>query len=333
MEYRKTACSLRNLPQKAYQGRGNSSLVSLQQVKSTGPFLLCLYLCLFSAHPLAADPPRLSWEPEKVKQGEVVLIRVDGVNKAGLINGSFAGRPIRFFSMGSNTGVAALIGIDLAEKPGTRSFYVEAAGVGPPGARAPEASEEPQRLVGKVDVIDAKFRVQKLTLPRDKVDLDAKTLKRVRQESKRLKAALAAVTPEQLWQGGFILPVNRAAQPLGFGRRRVINGQPRSPHTGADITAPLGTAVVAANTGRVVLVDEQFFAGRLIVLDHGFGIHTMYFHLQKQHVREGEKVAKEQLIGTVGATGRATGPHLHFGVRVQDARVDPLSLLRLPLGP
>jgi murein DD-endopeptidase MepM/ murein hydrolase activator NlpD len=265
-----------------------------------------------------------------------MLIRVDGVGKADLVNGSFAGHPLRFFPVGS--GVAALVGVDLAEKPGPHPFYVEAPGVEAPGVETPgvetpDTSGQPRRVRGEIEITAARFAVERLTLPREKVEISPETLKRVQREAARLKAVLAVVTPEQLWQGAFILPVDSGVQPTGFGLRRIINGEPRSPHTGADIKAPLGTAVLAASTGRVVLVDEQFFAGRLVVLDHGFGIHTMYFHLQKQHVRQGEEVTKGQLLGTVGATGRVTGPHLHFGVRVQDARVDPLSLLRLPLGP
>ncbi len=301
------------------EGGGNSPIVPLQRVKSSCLFLLCLYL--LCPHPLAADPLHLSWEPRQVKQGGVLLIRVNGVGKTDFVSGTFAGRPLRFFSIGSE--VATLIGIDLAEKPGHRSFYV----------KAPNASGKLQQLLGKVEITAAEFGVEKLTLPRDKVELNAKTLRRVRKEAARLKAKLTEVTPNRLWQGAFVLPVDSAAPPSGFGLRRIINGEPRSPHTGADIKAPRGTVVVAANTGRVVLIDEQFFTGRLVVLDHGFGIHTMYFHLQEQHVREGEEVTKGQPIGTVGATGRVTGPHLHFGIRVQDARVDPLSLLRLPLGP
>lgn len=276
-------------------------------------------LCLLYARPLAADPLHLSWEPRHVKQGDVLLIRVDGAGRIDSISGAFAERSLRFFPAGS--GAVALIGIDLAEKPGRHSFYVE----------APDASGQPRRVHREVEIAAARFAVERLTLPREKVELSPETLRRVRREAARLKAVLAVVTPEQLWQGTFILPVNSSVQLAGFGLRRIINGEPRSPHTGVDLKAPLGTAVVAANTGRVVLVDEQFFPGRLVVLDHGLGIHTMYFHLQEQQVREGKQVAKGQPLGTVGATGRVTGPHLHFGVRVQDARVDPLSLLRLPL--
>jgi murein DD-endopeptidase MepM/ murein hydrolase activator NlpD len=119
----------------------------------------------------------------------------------------------------------------------------------------------------------------------------------------------------------------------GFGLRRVINGQPRSPHTGYDWAAPVGTPVLAANAGRVALVAEHFFAGRNIVLDHGLGLFTFYYHLDETRVGPGEPVAAGQVIGAVGATGRVTGPHLHFAVVLAGARVDPESLLALTVPP
>jgi murein DD-endopeptidase MepM/ murein hydrolase activator NlpD len=109
----------------------------------------------------------------------------------------------------------------------------------------------------------------------------------------------------------------------------VINGKPRAPHTGIDYAVERGTPVVAVNRGRVALVAEYFFPGRLVVVDHGLGLHTLYFHLDSVAVTDGEMVERGQPLGTVGATGRATGPHLHFGVQIGPARVDPAVLLSL----
>ncbi|MBI3780824.1 MAG: M23 family metallopeptidase, partial [candidate division NC10 bacterium] len=106
---------------------------------------------------------------------------------------------------------------------------------------------------------------------------------------------------------------------------------PRSPHAGADYQAPRGSVVRASNAARVALAEEQFFGGNSLVLDHGLGLYTVYFHLERLLVKAGDRVHKGQEIGRVGATGRATGPHLHFGVRLQGARVDPAALLRLSL--
>ena len=130
-------------------------------------------------------------------------------------------------------------------------------------------------------------------------------------------------------QQGETDPATKA--PTGFGARRVINGKPRAPHSGADYAAPKGTAVVAANTGRVALVGDFFFPGRLVVLDHGHAVYTLYFHLDTVAVGEGEVVDRGHIVGTVGATGRATGPHLHFGALVGGARIDPVALMSLNL--
>jgi murein DD-endopeptidase MepM/ murein hydrolase activator NlpD len=163
------------------------------------------------------------------------------------------------------------------------------------------------------------------------VELDPETATRVSEEASRLKALWEAVTPQRLWQGPFLSPVVSAARPEGFGLRRIINDQPRSPHSGADYKAPHGAVVRASNAARVALTEEQFFAGNALVLDHGVGLYTIYFHLREFTVKTGDVVQKGQEIGKVGATGRASGPHLHFGVRLNGARIDPAALLRLSL--
>jgi murein DD-endopeptidase MepM/ murein hydrolase activator NlpD len=112
---------------------------------------------------------------------------------------------------------------------------------------------------------------------------------------------------------------------------RMITGQPRTPHNGEDIAAESGTVVVAMNDGIARLTVDHFFSGKGVLLDHGLGLYSMYFHLSEILVREGDPVARGQEIGKVGATGRATGPHLHWGVRLNGARVDPYALLQLSL--
>ena len=175
------------------------------------------------------------------------------------------------------------------------------------------------------------FRVERLTLPSTMVDLDPETERRAVAESKQLATLYRTITPERLWRGKFTNPVGTTGTGSGFGARRIINGQPRSPHSGSDYSAPKGTPVVAVNAGKVALVAEFFFPGRLVILDHGLGLHTAYFHLDTIAVAEGERVERGQTLGTVGATGRATGPHLHFGAQVTGARIDPTTLLGLSL--
>ncbi|MBI1847518.1 MAG: M23 family metallopeptidase [Candidatus Rokubacteria bacterium] len=161
------------------------------------------------------------------------------------------------------------------------------------------------------------------------VDLDPETERRAVAESERLQTLFRMTTAERLWRGRFVLPMAGKEPGTGFGARRVINGKPRSPHGGTDYPAPVGTPVVVANAGRVAAVGEHFFPGRLVIVDHGLGLYTLYFHLDQVAVAAGDRVDRGQPLGTVGATGRVTGPNLHFGVQVGPARVDPASLLSL----
>ena len=125
------------------------------------------------------------------------------------------------------------------------------------------------------------------------------------------------------------MPVEGATDGRNFGHRRVFNGQPRAPHSGADLRARTGTPILAANSGRVVLAKDLFYSGNAVFIDHGLGLFTTYLHLSKIDVAVGDIVEQGQQIGLAGATGRVTGPHLHWGVRLLDARVDPFSLVRL----
>lgn len=143
-----------------------------------------------------------------------------------------------------------------------------------------------------------------------------------------MTALWQAPTSETVWQGSFLRPLD--GEVVGpFGRRSIINDQPRSPHSGVDFKAGRGTPVRAMNHGTVVLTEDRFFAGRSVVLDHGGGVLSMYFHLEKILVQNDQFVEKGQVVGLVGATGRATGPHLHLGIRINGARVDPLGLMSL----
>jgi murein DD-endopeptidase MepM/ murein hydrolase activator NlpD len=159
------------------------------------------------------------------------------------------------------------------------------------------------------------------------VDLDAKTLARVDRDAKKLEALFQTSRNEKLWERVFIRPVEGEIS-TGFGLTRIINGRRRSQHTGVDLRAEEGTSVLASNHGAVVLVDELFFSGKSVILDHGWGLYSMYFHLSEAFVKEGSLVRAGAILGRVGSTGRSTGPHLHWGIRINGARVDPLSLLR-----
>jgi murein DD-endopeptidase MepM/ murein hydrolase activator NlpD len=179
-----------------------------------------------------------------------------------------------------------------------------------------------------VEVLPVHFSTQELTVPQNYVDLDEETAKRAEEEQEKILQSLNKVTAQRFWEGRFIIPVEGKIAG-SFGLRRIMNGQARSPHSGEDINAPKGTDVHATNEGVVALVGDFFFSGKSLILDHGLGLYSMYFHLDEVDVVEGAKVRKGAVVGKVGATGRATGPHLHWGTRINGARVNPLSILNI----
>jgi hypothetical protein len=252
------------------------------------------------------------------KQGQVLLVKVSVNGRPKDVTGLFLQRRIPFF-LDSAPQYIGLLGIDLEDAPGTHELVID--------LHYPDTTH---RLSYNVLVMKETYPVQHLTLPRDKVDLDEDSLIRVKAEQDQVRAVLALRTQERLWRGGFVEPVEGTATGA-FGRVRIINGQARSPHNGEDIGAPLGADVVATNDGVARLTVDHFFSGKGVFLDHGLGFFSMYFHLSEVAVRDGEAVQRGQVIGKVGASGRATGPHLHWGVRLNGARVDPYSLLKLSL--
>lgn len=207
-----------------------------------------------------------------------------------------------------------LIGVDLLEKPGRALLTVWAARRG-----------ETLRADVELSVRGATFPVQKLTLPKAMTEFDRPTLDRIRKEAARLKERFSRVSSPPAWRFPFRPPV-REYHPKGFGARRIINGEPRSPHAGVDVILPAGTPVMAIADGTVAFAGTQFFGGNSVVLDHGAGVFSVYYHLQTIAVSEGQPVSRGEVIGSVGSSGRATGAHLHFSVRAPGGRIDPSSL-------
>lgn len=252
------------------------------------------------------------------KQGQVLLVHVPVKGQPMDIAGRFLSRRVPFFQGAS--GPVGLLGIDMQDAPGTHELSIDVTD-----------SQGSKRLSFNVLVMKEKYPVQHLTLPKDKVDLDDESLVRVKAEQEQVKTALEEVSPERFWEGGFVEPVHGTISGA-FGRVRIINGQARSPHNGEDIAAPLGAEVLAMNDGVARLTVDHFFSGKGVFLDHGLGLYSMYFHLSDITVQNGDRVKRGQVIGKVGASGRATGPHLHWGVRLNGARVNPYSLLALSVG-
>lgn len=177
-----------------------------------------------------------------------------------------------------------------------------------------------------VRVADYPYPVQRLTVDPSKVHLSEEDAARAGREAARV-AELWRLDGPRRFQLPLAPPLEEMPSGGRFGSRRVFNDVPRSPHSGIDLAAPTGTPVLAVADGVVRLAEEHFFAGKSVFVDHGDGLVSMAFHLSRIAVSEGETVRRGQRIGAVGATGRATGPHLHFGVRWHGSRVDPRDLL------
>ncbi|MBI3598112.1 MAG: peptidoglycan DD-metalloendopeptidase family protein [Nitrospirae bacterium] len=251
-----------------------------------------------------------------IHQGEVVLFALPIESGMQSAVGQFQDQAIPFFEDGQR--LSALLGADLALAPG----------------KYPLAINKKEYIV---EVLPTDFGVETLTLPKDKVDLSPATAERVAKEAAQFQDVFGQRRPslaggdKRLWSDLFLVPVEGPTSGT-FGKKRVINGQEKNPHTGEDIRAPLGASVAASNSGKIVLSGDFFFNGLSLVIDHGGGLFTMYFHLSEMKVKAGDLVKRGQVIGLVGQSGRATGPHLHWGARLNGARVDPFSLVKAVKG-
>ncbi len=180
----------------------------------------------------------------------------------------------------------------------------------------------------KVEVRAKEYPAEYIQVPERMVEFDKATLRRVLADQRAIAKVCQRVSGRRYWRAPFIMPV-RSKIKSPFGLRRFFNGKPRSPHSGVDLRAPLGTPVRAANSGVVVLVRRCYLSGNTVVIDHGEGLFTLYAHLARVRVHMGELVERGQVIGLAGKSGRATGPHLHWGVSLYGHRLDPLALLRV----
>jgi len=188
-------------------------------------------------------------------------------------------------------------------------------------------------VIKKIILPEREYKIQKInrmkkkyiTAPKEETD----RIKSEREISKQARAKIGEVT-EALYSSGFIRPIKGGRISSVFGSQRILNGIPKNAHNGIDIAVPRGTPVHAIADGIVRLsADNFYYAGNYILLDHGQGLSSIYLHLKKSLVVEGQKITKGEIIGEVGTTGRSTGPHLHWGVQWFDQRIDPFSLLKV----
>ena len=252
------------------------------------------------------------------KQGEILWIEVPVDHSESHVSGMLLKRKIPFFPV-TDSKFSGLVGLDMQDPPGKKKLAITIQHAG-----------KTKHLTYSIAILKEDYAVQHLKLPKNKVDLDATTLKRVRLEQKEMATAFQHIGTQPLWESVFLEPVKGRVTGR-FGSRRVINGQHKRPHSGEDIAAPKGTPVLAVNSGTVAAAVDHFFSGKGVIIDHGVGLFSMYFHLSEITVQQGQALNKGDLLGKVGATGRATGPHLHWGIRLNGARVNPYALTALPL--
>ena len=260
-----------------------------------------------------AAPTQISARSRSLQPGELVVLSINVPDTSSPITVRAFGHDVAAYRDGEHAW-RALVGIDLDVKPGTYPVTVDA------GA-APRATYQ---LLIRPRV----FRTRRLTVNDAFVTPPASEQARIDRDAALLAGVWAAPDAERRWTDPFVRPVPQEAN-SAFGTRSIFNGKPRNAHGGADFLSPGGTPIHAPNAGRVAVARNLYFSGNTVIIDHGLGLFSMLAHLSAIDVHEGDTVTAGQLLGRVGATGRVTGPHLHWAVRAGGARVDPLSLLAL----
>ncbi len=264
----------------------------------------------------SAPPVRVAIEARAIRPGELIVLTIATAADAAAVTVRVFEREMPAIQVTSGRW-RALAGIDLEQAPGAYTIAVEARA----GARV-DATSTPLVVRPK------RFPTRRLTVAPDYVNPPPELRARIEADAALLRGVYAHSAAGALWTIPFVRPVPGAAN-SGFGTRSIFNGERRNPHGGADLLSGAGTPVHAPNAGRIVAARSLFFSGNTVVIDHGQGLFSMLAHLSRIDVAEGEAVRTGQVVGLVGATGRVTGPHLHWALRIASARVDPMSALAL----
>ncbi|NNE64587.1 MAG: peptidoglycan DD-metalloendopeptidase family protein [Gammaproteobacteria bacterium] len=266
---------------------------------------LCLLCLLLLQTSVSFALPQQSLVP-----GGIAVIKLDSSDSEPRFR--FRGKPVLITR--ENNQYTAVVGLPLNLKPG--EYYIE-------GNRGEDAALQKKFFVVK----DKKYTTQHITIKdKRKVNPYAKDMDRILKEKKRKQKARLHYSRQEV-NLDFVMPV-QGIKTGSFGKRRVFNGQSRRPHSGMDIAADTGTPVQAPAAGTVIETGNFFFSGNLVYLDHGQGLITLFAHLDQVNVSIGNKVRKGQIIGSVGATGRVTGPHLHWSLGLNGTWVDPALFFR-----
>jgi hypothetical protein len=256
--------------------------------------------------------------PPMVESGSPELIRVDAQATAKL-DGEWLGRKLEFFRARDGQAWFALAGVDVEAPAGPSTLRIVV-----------HTGSDSLDLSRTVEIHPAHYRTGSLSVAPKFVEPGPEALQQIEAERQLKDGVFAASSPEPLWTGSFRRPVS-APPTASFGVRRIFNGKLASIHKGMDFRAATGTPVRAGNSGVVVLARPLYYEGNCVVIDHGLGLFTISMHLSRIDVQVGQRVDTGDRLGLSGATGRVTGPHLHWAVRWQDAYLDPAKLLQLDL--
>ena len=296
---------------KGVQGAAYNRLVVRMRVAT---MLMAVWLVTPSLR--AADQVALAYRPGLVQPGDVLHLAVVVPAGVSAVTGTWHAREVPF-ARDADGVWRALLGIDVDAGVGPKALQIAAT----TAAGAAALTSTHTITVSPKAVRTRRIRVNpKFVIP------PKSALPRIEQETALLNAVFRTSRAERFWTPDAVRPVEGVAV-SGFGVRSILNGQPRGPHNGLDLAAVAGTPVYAPTPGVVAFAREFYFSGNTVIVDHGQGLFSTMAHLSVIDVKEGERVAKGTLLGKVGATGRVTGPHLHWAVRLHGDRVDPLKLL------
>ena len=259
---------------------------------------------------------RIKPSARAIQPGELVLLTITAPDRMDGLRARAFGQDLLPTRVDDRTW-HVLVGIDLDVEPGKHDVAL----------RWTQAGKTSTQAATTALVVTAKtFRTRNLTVPETFVNPPESAQAQIAADAKLIAEAWNSTTEERYWKGPFIVPVPHEAN-SAFGSRSVFNGEARSPHGGADFASPTGTPIKAPNAGRIVIARDMYYTGGTVAIDHGVGLVSLVAHLSKIDVKEGAMVQAGEIVGEVGATGRVTGPHLHWAVKARGARVDPLSLL------
>jgi murein DD-endopeptidase MepM/ murein hydrolase activator NlpD len=285
-------------------------------MNSHSPWIVAIVLSLVCMGALARSqgqrPLEVSLAPATIRPGDVVRISIENLGADEHVTAQVLGQKVILEYDAHDRKLMGLLGVDLETAPGSYSISIQ---------HSASASAATRTL----HIVPRQFLVRRLKVAPEYVEPPPETLDQIKRDNKALAEAYARISP-RLWTGAFGLPV--AGKPSSnFGTRSYYNGERRAPHAGVDFASGTGTPVRAANHGTIALAAPLYFTGNTVIVDHGARLFSVFAHLSEFGVKPGDVVEPQTIVGLVGSTGRVTGPHLHWSVRLNGARVDPLSLI------